>query len=110
MVCTELGNISTLADLLVYPTGCNYYFYLWIFGALWAIFTFSMYWREKITSNPKPDLISAAGVSTIPIVVLGGIGTVIKNSQDIPLIQQDILLYILAFSIIIWAVWFLTKE
>lgn len=104
MVC-EMITIATISDLLVYPTGCDYYFYLKIFFAIFLVLVWTLYKVEKSVNPQTADLISSLGVSSIAIIILGLIGTLIKSAENIPMIQTDILLYILAVSIPIILIW-----
>ena len=108
MVCAAFTGINTLGDWLVWPTGCNYYFYLVVFATIFITLTFILYNRER-EEIVKADIISSLGVSSIVTVILALIGTLIKNSADIPMVQQDIFLYIFAFTIIFISIWFFKK-
>lgn len=108
MVCSIISNVVGLADLLVYPTSCDYYFYAKIFFGIFIILTLILYFKEQERFT-KPDVISCLGVSSIVILFLAMIGTLITNSVGIPMIQQDIFMYIIAFSVIFIGVWFFKK-
>ena len=108
MVCAGFTNINSFEDLLVWPTSCNYWFYLIVLATIFIVLTLILYNRQK-ESEIKGDLISSLGVSSIAIIILALIGTLIKNSADIPMIQSDIFLYVFAFGIIFILIWFFKK-
>lgn len=108
MVCSGFTGITTIGDMLVWPTGCNYYIYLIVFTVVFITLTLILYNREreeKITA----DIISSMGVSAIVTLVLALSGTLIKNSAGIPMVQQDIFMYVFAMSIIFILIWFFKK-
>ena len=104
MVCEAFSAIEGFADFLVWPTGCDYYFYLKIFIGIFIILTWGLYKAEK-KMRTEADFISCLGVSSLAILILGLIGTLIKNSAGIAMIQAEVLLYILAFSIPLLVIW-----
>ncbi len=108
MVCAAFTGITTVGDLLVWPTGCYYYFYLVVFATIFITLTLILYNKEK-EEIVKADIISSLGVSSIVVLILALIGTLVKNSADIPMVQQDIFLYIFAFAIVFIAIWFTKK-
>lgn len=103
-VCQDLA-LSSLADFLVYPTGCNYYFYLWFLGGLFVIIAWFLY-KEDDDKGKNADMISSLGVTSIGITATAAIGTLVKSTEDIALIQSDILLYIVSFTVVICLIWF----
>lgn len=107
MVCMTLAEfgIEGFADFFVYPTSCDYYFYAKIFAGLFIILTLSIYFIEKKTLV-KPDIISGMGVSSLAIFFLALIGTLITSTGGIPMVQQDILIYVFAFTIIFVGIWY----
>lgn len=104
MVCSQISSITNFADLLVWPTGCFYYFWLVVIGFIWGTVVLIVYntEREKFV---KADMISTMAVTSIAFCVLSGIGTLIQNTSGIPMIQDDIFLYILAFTIVWTVIW-----
>ena len=108
MVCTLFTNLETIADLLVWPTGCFYHFYTVILFTLFTVLSLSLYFIEKERAV-KSDIISSLGVSSIATFFLAVMGTLIKDSSGIPMIQQDILLYVLALTIVFVLIWFFKK-
>lgn len=108
MVCAPLSSIESFADIVVYPTGCSYFFWLYILGAVFVIIAWTLFRAERDRKG-EGDMISACGVSSIAITTVATIGTFIKNSAGIPMIQSDVLLYIVAVAVIMIAVWIFKK-
>ncbi len=108
MVCATFTGIANIEDILVWVTICNYYIYLIVFATIFATLTFFLYNKEK-EERLRSDIISCMGVSSIVTLFLALIGTLIKNTAGIPMVQQDIFLYVFAFSIIFIAIWFFKK-
>ena len=108
MVCLALTGITTPGDLLVYPTSCFYYFYLVVLGTIFITLTLILYNKEK-EEQVKSDIISILGVSSIATIILALIGTLIKNTAGIPMIQRDIFLYVLAMGIVFISIWFFKR-
>ena len=108
MVCAEFTGITTFGDLLVWPTGCFYYFYLVVISTIFTTLTLVLYNREK-EEQVKADIISTLGVASIVTILLSLIGTLITNSAGIPMIQKDIFLYIFAMGTIFILIWFFKK-
>lgn len=104
MVCELPSSLASIADFLVWPTSCDYYFYLKILGTLMIILSFILYKAEENRTG-EGEFISAIGTSSIAIVVLTLVGTLIVDSSGIPMIQLPILLYILAVAIPIILIW-----
>ena len=108
MVCATFTNINSIGDLLVWPTSCNYYIYLIVFITIFITLSLIIYNRQK-ESEIKADLISSMGVSSIATIFLALIGTLIKNTANIPMVQQDIFLYVFAVGIVFILIWFFKK-
>ncbi len=104
MVCTPIGSIESVADFLVYPTSCNYFFWLYILGPLFLIVAWILFKAEE-DKKGEGDLTSALGVSSIAITSIGITGSLIKGTTGIPVIQSDILLYILAATVVFVMIW-----
>lgn len=104
MACEIITNIESFSDFLVYPTTCDYFFWIKILLAIGVVLVFGIYQSEKLR-GAKPEIISAMGVSSLAILVLGIIGTLIKNNADIPMIQINVLLYLLAICIPLILLW-----
>ncbi len=108
MVCQGIDVMGTnlsFADYLVFPTTCFYHFYSVIFFGLFLLLVFILFQTERET-NPKPDIVSIIGVSATAILFLAVIATSIKSTGGIPMLQRDILLYIVALWIAISSVWY----
>ncbi len=108
MVCSAIFSIDSIADLLVWPAGCDFYFYLKIFTGLFIILTWGLYKFEK-KHRQDSEILSSMGVSSIAIFVLALIGTLIKNSDNIPMISSTVLLIIIAVTIPIILIWMFKK-
>ena len=108
MVCSIFTNINSVGDFLVWPTSCNYYFYLVVFLTIFMTLSLILYNRQK-DSEIRADIISSLGVSAIATVILAMIGTLIKNEADIPMVQQDIFLFIFAGGIVFILIWFFKR-
>ena len=108
MVCSIFTNINSVGDFLVWPTSCNYYFYLVVFITIFITLSLILYNRQK-DSEIRADVISSLGVSAIATVILTMIGTLIKNEADIPMVQQDIFLFIFAGGIVFILIWFFKR-
>ncbi len=108
MVCSAFTNINSIGDLLVWPTGCNYYIYLIVFAVVFVVLFLILYNRQK-EQEVVADPISSLGVSSIAVIFLALTGTLIKNSANIPMVQQDIFLYTFAVGIIFILIWFFKR-
>lgn len=108
MVCSAFTGITTLGDFLVWPTGCFYYFYLVVMSTIFITLTLVLYNKEK-EEQVRADIISTLGVSSIVTIILSLIGTLITNSAGIPMIQNDVFLYIFAMGTIFILIWFFKK-
>lgn len=104
MVCDITFSIETFADLLVWPTQCDFYFYVKFFLALFIILTWTLYKKEK-KLRQDAEFISCLGVSSLAVLVLSLIGTLIQNSEGLPMVSSPVLLYILAMTIPIVIIW-----
>lgn len=100
---TDWG-MEGIADLLVYPTSCDYFFWAKILGGLFILFAILIYFSEK-KILAKPDMISSMGVSSLAVFVLALIGTMIESTGGYPMVQQDIFIYVFAFTIIFVGIW-----
>lgn len=107
LICTiaSLKTITGFADLLVWPTGCDYYFYLKIFLGIMAILSWGIYKAEKKFNPYGADFLSCLGVVSIAVTLLGLIGSLITNTAGIPMISAEVLLYLLAIAIPIVLIW-----
>lgn len=109
MVCTVFGPIETISDFLVWPTGCDYYFYLKIFLGIWLVVAWILF-KTQEDKETKADMISSMAISSVAVFLLASIGTIIKNASDVPMVQSDILMYLLAKAIALLMIWIWTKS
>ncbi len=108
MVCSIFTNINSVGDFLVWPTSCNYYIYLVVFITLFITLSLILYNKQK-DSEIRADIVSSMGVSAIATIILTMIGTLIKNEADIPMVQQDIFLFVFAGGIVFILIWFFKR-
>ncbi len=108
MGCSIPFDINTISDFLVYPTGCFYSFWLLILGFIWLVLVYSFYEKDE-QRKTEGEMLSSMGVASLAVVALAAWGTFIKNSQDIPMIQNDIFLWILAPTIVFVGLWIYNK-
>ncbi len=104
MTCETLANLQSFGDFLVYPSGCNYWFYLILLLTVGLIIAWTLFKAEEKRVG-KADFISSLAVSSIVITFLGVIGTLIENSDGIPMIQSDVLLILMAINIPLILLW-----
>ena len=98
----DYPNATDVGGLLAYPTQGSPFFWLWILGAIFFIFTFTSYYREvKIFGKGK--LLSSLVVSSFFVVCLGVLGSVVG------FITTEILVYLIIFFAIFIAI-FLFSE
>ena len=109
MVCEIFTNINNIGDLLVWPTSCNYYIYLVVFVTIFITLSSILYYAQK-EEQRRGDMISSMGVSAIAVILLALVGTLIKNTDNIPMMQRDIFLYIFASGIVFILIWFFKKD
>ena len=104
MTCEISGALTTFEDFMVGPTLCDYNFYLKIITGLFVILSWGLFKAEEKRTG-EGDLIAALGVSSIAMLFVAIIGTLIKNTEGIPMIQLPILLYVLAVAIPLILIW-----
>lgn len=107
MVCDGLevlitANTTGLADILAFPTSCDYYFYVKIMVAFWIVVTFIIYYGERDRFK-DPDLISAAGVSALATIFVSFAANLFG------IIQTDVFIEILAGGLVFIVIWFLKR-
>lgn len=107
-ICNVDFKINSISDFLVFPTGCFYYFWLLIFGFIFLFLTYMFYEKDE-KKNGEGEIISSMGVASITVTILALWGTFITNSSGVPMIQNDIFLWILAPTIIFVIMWFYNK-
>lgn len=102
MVCADIVtyNMSSISNFLAYPSTCLFQHWTLIFAALFIIFTFGLYLEEK-QRKTDPDLISSMGVSAIAVMVLATFGFLAG------FVQKFILIEIIAFGVVMIAIWFI---
>ena len=105
---TIMGTRTGLEDLLVYPTTCYYHFWSVMLFVIFIVIAFALYNREREVTT-QADLISSLGVSATAVMFLAIVGSLISSTNGIPMIQQDILLFVVAFWVVISAIWFFKK-
>lgn len=104
MVCQPISTIQGLTDYLVWPTGCFYYFWLVIFGVIFAIVSWLLYHDER-NRKLEGDMVSSMGVASIFTFFLSVIASLVKNSDGVPMFQPDLLIIVIAVTIPILIVW-----
>ncbi len=104
MVCTPLGSIESVADFLVYATSCNYYFWLYVLGAIFLVVAWAIFKAEEDRKG-EGEIVSALGISSIAVTSIGVIGSLIEGTTGIPVIQSDILLYMVAATVVFVMIW-----
>ncbi len=104
MVCQSISNIESLADLVVFPTTCDYFFYLKLLGVMMFIVAWGLFKSEEKRTG-KGDLVPSLAVSSIAFLVVALIGTLVKSTTNIPMIQGEILLYFVAICIVFVLIW-----
>jgi chromate transport protein ChrA len=79
-----------------------------MFGFLFLVLVYSFYEKDE-QKKAEGEMLSSMGVASIAVTALTAWGTFIKNSQDIPMIQNDIFLWILAPTIVFIVLWIYSK-
>jgi len=103
MTC-ELLSGTTLADFLVWPTTCSYWFWLIILLPIMLLLAWRVFKAEEKRVG-EGDFISAIAVSSLAFSILGIFGTLVKSTDGIPMIQTDILLIFFAIAIPFNLIW-----
>lgn len=99
----DYPNSTDVGGLLSYPTQGSPYFWLWLLGAIFFIFTFTSYFNEvKIFGKGK--LLSSLVVSSFFITCLALLGSIVG------FISTEILIYILIFFAIFTAIFIFSGE
>lgn len=89
----DYPNATDIGGILAYPTQGSPNFWLWIFGAIFFIFTFSSYYAE-VKVFGKGKLLSSLVVSSFFVLVLAVLGSVIG------FISTEILIIFVIFFVI----------
>lgn len=99
----DYPNATTIEGILSYPTQGSPYFWLWILGALFTIFTFTSYFSEvKIFGKGK--LLSSLVVSAFFITCLAVLGSVVG------FITTEILIIVIIFFVIFTAIFIFSSD
>jgi hypothetical protein len=93
----DYPNATTIEGILSYPTQGSPYFWLWILGGIFFIFSFTSYFKE-VSIFGKGKLISSLVVSSFFITCLAVLGSVIG------FITTEILIIIVIFFVIFTAI------
>ena len=108
MTCEVIASVGSFADLMIYPTTCDYYFWLKILIALIIIVGWGLYWEEKKRKG-EGDFLSSITISSLAFSIVGIFGTLVKGDTGtlagIPLIQTDILIILFAITIPLIIIW-----
>ena len=108
MTCEVISSVQSFADFMIYPTICDYYFWLKIIIALIIIVGWGLYWEEKKRKG-EGDFLSSIAISSLAFSIVGVFGTLVKGDtgtlEGIPLIQTDILLILFAITIAFVIIW-----
>ena len=107
-ICGVAFEIETLADLLVAPTICFYYFWLVIFAFLFLVIAYGFYEKDE-EKKGEGEMLSSLGVSSLAVTSLATFGTFIESSNGIPMIQNDIFLWVIAPTIVFVVLWIYNK-
>ena len=104
MTCQAISTLTSIPDLLVFPTTCHYFFWMEILLVLIFLVAWSIFKADEKKSG-KGDFISAGAVSSLAFTILAAFGTVIINSSNVPMIQTDVMMYLLAITIPLNILW-----
>ncbi len=104
MTCSSITGIESFADLLVWPTICNLWFYLPFLLGLLGVLSWRLFKAED-AKTAKGDFISSLAVSSIATTVIAGLGTLVKNTAGLPMIPEEIILVLLAITIPAVLIW-----
>lgn len=107
-ICGVTFAIETISDFLVFLTDCFYYFWLLIFGFIFLTITYAFYEKDE-QKRSEGEMLSSMGVSSIAVIFLALFGTFVKSTQNVPMIQNDIFLWVLAPGILFILLWLYSK-
>lgn len=102
----NLANLSSnpsVGDFMSLPNSTYPYFWAWILTSIWLIIVTTSYFAEK-SRNGKGNILSSMAVSCFVIIVLSAIGTAFG------VVSLEIMIYIIAISVVIWGIWFFTNK
>ncbi len=95
----NIDNFSgDIVELLKLPNSSYPFYWALILIGIWAVVTFSLYFREKELST-KGKLLSAMAVSSLAIIVLGTLGTLMG------ILTLEVFLPLLIGALVIIAIW-----
>lgn len=100
---SDLSPNSTIADFLALPNSSYAFFWVWLLGAIWLIISLTLYFKEKERKS-KGSLLGSMAVGCFAILFLSGLGTLVG------IVTNNIMVYIIAFSVTIIVIWFFTGE
>lgn len=106
VLCAGLETlaISTVADILGYPSSCDYYFYAKFLAAIFIILTFTLFNKEK-ESYIRSDMISCMGVSSLAVISLGLILNSMETSWGSNVLPGDVFIEVLVAALIPAVIW-----
>jgi hypothetical protein len=99
----DYPNGTTIEELLSYPTQGSPFFWLWILGAIFFIFTFTSYYKE-VSLFGKGKLLSSLVVSSFFIVVLATLGSILG------FITTEVLIIFVIFFVIFTAIFIFSSD
>ena len=99
----DYPNSTTIEGILSYPTQGSPFFWVWILGALFFIFTFTSYYSE-VRVFGKGKLLSSLVVSSFFITCLAVLGSVVG------FISTEILIICIIFFAIFTAIFIFSSE
>ena len=100
---SSLNNQSGIGGLMALPNSSYPYFWAWILAAIWAIISFTTYFKQKEKTG-RGKMLSSMAVACLVVIFLSVIGTVIG------IVSVDIMVYILVLGFIVIAIWFFTQK
>ena len=109
MTCEAIPVVNSFVDWIVWPTECNYYFWLLLFVFMEIILAWKMYKAEEARTG-SGDFLASLAVSSIAFLVVALIGTLVTNTAGVPMIQSDIFLYFVASSVVFVLIWIFKQD
>lgn len=104
VTCAGIESVTdpTVANLLAYPTTCDFLFYAKIMAGFFIILAVVLYYNEKMR-KVDPDMISCLGVSGLATVFVTLIGTLVG------FIQTEVFIIITVACLIFIVIWMLKR-
>ena len=99
----DYPNSTDVGGLLAYPTQGSPYFWLWILGAIFFIFTLTSFYNE-VKIFGKGRLLSSLVVSSFFVVCLGVLGTLVG------FVTTEILIILIVFFAIFTAIFLFSDK